>query len=297
MSYTDSITNMLRGTTTRSSKRAKERRYTSLDAIEYPTVEKLPMYYGDKQPIDSHVALVNTQTGKVISVASKQYSIIDHKDIVEQAYDAVCKAGIRNPEVECRMIGDGDRMWLRFMDKERPVFTENGEEIYPTFIFKNSYDLGWRASVVGGVFRQICSNGAYIGTASGYSRRHVGSAESDMFLAVQQATETVQSATGLFSEMSHKKLPKGQRIDINSLRLTAKEKNLLMIMRELSSGVYVNMIEDDDKEVWSLGQDSTVFSVYNLLTEFTTHHVESTVRRDTLSIATNRIVDKLRVAN
>ena len=289
MSNNAAIINMLRGNGTRRNTVACTT--ATFDEVKWPTVSLQPLFFGEeREAFDSHRAIYNEDMDRVITVATSSYALIDHKQFVEQAAFELEKIGYKDLQCKVSLINNGDKMVAEFKDVDHPLRV-NDEEIYPTFVLKNSYDLGWAASVVGGIFRQVCSNGAYVGHANGYQRRHIGGTiETNMANIISSVSTEMKFVEQKFNDMIKTSLKKGEKIRVSSLKLTEAEKNALASMKELSSGAQLTVTLEDDTEVWTVADGGhNMLDVYNLVTEFVTHKVPNPVRRDTLAIATNRL--------
>lgn len=290
MSNNDSIIAMIRGTTHRRN--TIDCTTTTFDEVKWPTISLQPLFFGENRTaFASHRAIYNEDADRVITVATSSYTIIDHKQLVENAAYELEKAGYKDLDCEVTMINGGDKIVTRFKDTAHPMKIGN-EEIYPTFVIKNSYDLSWAAAVVGGIFRQVCSNGAYVGHANGYQRRHIGnSVSSNMDHILTQVTSEMKFVEAKFKSMINTAAKRGVPLNINQLRLSDAEKAKLLNLHELSSGASLNLTTNQDgKEQWSMAEAGhSVFNLYNLVTEFVTHQITNPVRRDALSVATNKL--------
>lgn len=284
MSYNASIMNMLSGKSARRS--TKTVKVASFEEVSWPTVSLQPLWYGaEKTGFSSHVAVLNEDTSSVITVATDSYTLIDHKKFVEQAASELEDAGYKDLECRVTMIDDGAKMLAEFIDRAHPITVKN-DEIYPTFVLKNSHDMAWAASVVGGVFRQVCSNGAYIGHANGYKRKHSGdNLVTNLDEIIKELAIELRYTERKFSDMAQTAISKGTAINLNILRLTEKEKQQLLYLKETSSGASMRIKSiEDEVEMWELVDDGhSKFDVYNLVTQFITHSIDSPVRRDVLS--------------
>lgn len=290
MSHNASIVNMLSGNSARRS--AKTVRISSFEEVEWPTISLQPLWYGDeKVAFSSHVAILNEDTERVITVATDTYALIDHKQFVEQAASELEDAGYKDMECKITMIDYGAKMLAEFIDRQHPI-NVGKEELYPTFVLKNSHDMGWAASMVAGVFRQVCSNGAYVGHANGYKRKHSGdSLVTNMDEIAKRLTAELKFTERKFTDMINTAIGKGEAIDLSMLKLTDKEKEQLSYLGEVSSGASMRIKANvEDLEVWELTDGGhNKFDVYNLVTQFITHSIDNPVRRDTLSTNASRL--------
>lgn len=276
--------------------------------IQFPNVEKQALYYGEnKEAFTSHVGIVNVDDGRVITVASKGYEILSHADVIELADAAVEKAGFKDAQRSTYMINGGDRMLVDYVLSDQTYEIRKGDEVHPKLTFKNSYDLGWAASVVGGLFRLVCSNGAYIGEAKGTKRKHTASLTPEnvdsMLAGIVLEIPKIQQRLG---EWAKTPIKATQELNIGALGLSQTEKDGLLVLRERSTGLHVECKQkeiaaiDGGKDgqwvdMWVPAGDTTMYDVWNLITEFTTHRVHNPIRRDIISTAANTLFHSRKV--
>lgn len=264
------------------------------DDIVFPSVSLEPLCYGaDKKDFGSHVAIVDNSDGRVITVATESYQLFTHEHFIEIS-DAAVKSTYGKVNRTTYMINGGDKMLVQYQLEDNPITLRSGDIAYPTLLLKNSYDLGWAASMMAGVFRLVCTNGAYVGELTKSKRKHTASLTSEYVKAVvDTVVNNIPNIEKRMTEWANQRIDKKTRINLDSLKLNEGEQQSLRFQRERTSGLHIDskQIEtaDGEKTIWVPDAETTKYDLWNLMTEFATHRVTSAIRRDTI----NTGIDKL----
>jgi len=120
-----------------------------------------------------------------VGIVSKEYALVQHREVVAAAGQSLLRAGIdpRSVRVALRMTQYGERMAVSFfMPEEYRYDPGDGRPMGLRLECVNSVDGSTRFRAMMGWFRFVCSNGLVIGTAhTDLRRRHSGAAHvSDM---------------------------------------------------------------------------------------------------------------------
>tara|TARA_R100000808_G_scaffold9836_3_gene26643 strand:- start:21403 stop:22191 length:789 start_codon:yes stop_codon:yes gene_type:complete len=119
---------------------------------------------------DDYKMIIRNDTCEVLSCMSKDYKLVTNEEVLDKSLPHIKEKG--GELTEQRVFGNGARTSWTFQFKRHPV-TIGGEKLYPQLNIKNSYDGSSTVSVLGGVFRLLCSNGAIIGQIfDQHSERH-----------------------------------------------------------------------------------------------------------------------------
>jgi hypothetical protein len=117
--------------------------------------------------IDSaYRAIINPDDlGQVYSIMSNKYKIVQHKDVLELADNAISKnPEFGTPTKRISILSDGGKMEVKYTFPEvRVDITGHQDYINPQLVVRNSYDGGWKFGIMLGAFRVVCSNGLVIG--------------------------------------------------------------------------------------------------------------------------------------
>lgn len=125
-----------------------------------------------------------------VGIVSKQYSLLQHRDVLDHAVRVLGEAGISSQDVKVRleMTGYGERIELNLILPEAfNLDPGDGHPIATRLIVFNSVDRSMRFRALVGAIRFICSNGMVIGkTKAELSKAHSRSLEIEQLSAVLQ---------------------------------------------------------------------------------------------------------------
>lgn len=299
MSIDPSVNNALSSMlNTATGSRRRGQSYKTYDFgtdIPFPNVTLEPLAWGaENNAFASHCAVVNKDDGRVITVVTDSYSILRHEDFLATADESLRNTYGKDITRKTRLINGGDKMLAVYTLEDNPITLRNGDTAFPSLILKNSYDLGWAAALSGGVFRLICSNGAYVGEMTASKKKHTAQLDGDY---VKYITKGIVSNIPLIekrmTEWSKEKIGRKTHINLDALKLNDGEQQSLRFLQEKSTGLRIESktVEtvDGEKTIWTPEDDTTKYDLWNLMTEFATHRITSPIRQDTISTS----IDKL----
>lgn len=269
--------------------------YDNGEDIPFPNVTLEPLAWGtENNAFASHCAVVNKDDGRVITVVTDSYSILRHEDFLATADESLRNTYGKDITRKTRLINGGDKMLAVYTLEDNPITLRNGDTAFPSLILKNSYDLGWAAALSGGVFRLICSNGAYVGEMTASKKKHTAQLDGDY---VKYITKGIVSNIPLIekrmTEWSKEKIGRKTHINLDALKLNDGEQQSLRFLQEKSTGLRIESktveTADGEKTIWTPEDDTTKYDLWNLMTEFATHRITSPIRQDTISTS----IDKL----
>jgi len=120
------------------------------------TSEILPGYLTNSD--SSHAIVVETHNGpKIVNFCSEDYTLIPNRKLFEPLLATLKEE--YNVQVRAHQYKDS-RYFVDFIIKDTPNYISKKDEVFPKIRFQNSYDGKLKLSLVGGVWRVICSNGA-----------------------------------------------------------------------------------------------------------------------------------------
>jgi hypothetical protein len=265
------------------------------DDVTFPNVVSEPLYFGKRTPthFEGWRALVDQEDGEVISIVSEAYRMVRHENIINATEDALQKAGFQFDR-KLTLIKEGAKMVAEYTLPDIEVVVAPNDIIHPTLIIKNSYDLSWVASILGGIYRLVCANGAYVGTMfEKFKHRHVGQLNAETMMSrVSGVTASFERFETFYKDQAALPLTDFMTEKVAGfLPLNKGEQVALMGMRERSSGLALDLVpkkvDGEDTAVWAIrggeNEKHSAINLFNLLTEFNTHRVTSATRRDFLS--------------
>ena len=110
--------------------------------------------------IDSHRALVNDRTDKILAVHGNGYHVITHDDVVNSTYDAVKQANITNDyNFKITDYDNGRKLKIDIIFPDLIVQPMLDDHIRFQIQVYNSYDASWALSQSAKAFRLWCMNG------------------------------------------------------------------------------------------------------------------------------------------
>ena len=132
----------------------------------FPEVIEEPVSRGLGEKVNAmnqYKAIVDSRTGKVFAVASKEYKVMRH----EEAIDRIEKAFSENPQlgtyrVSTSLYNSGGRMRRKYSFPGISSEISPGDRVNLELDLFNSYDLKWPFIVTLGAFRKVCSNGLIV---------------------------------------------------------------------------------------------------------------------------------------
>jgi hypothetical protein len=123
-------------------------------------------------------ALLNANTGSVLGIVSDKYQVIEHKEVLGSFMKLMGdREDVKIQSV--RSVKDGAKFYMTAeIDKKVQVgVLRDGSPdiIKPMLVLSNSYDESTKVGFIAGIFRLICSNGAFVGIkAINLVRKHLG---------------------------------------------------------------------------------------------------------------------------
>lgn len=105
----------------------------------------------------SHAVVVHTNSGpRIVNYCSELYQLTPNKDI----FDKVNKEITKYFDVDINhSMRDFSKFKINFLLKQKPLFFNKKDTIFPTFTLTNSYDSSRKFSAMMGFQRLICTNG------------------------------------------------------------------------------------------------------------------------------------------
>lgn len=138
--------------------------------IEVPAVGSLDQV-GAEIDDTGYKFIVREDTNQVVSCVTDKYKLVTNEEVVNKSVPVLEKYGAKLQE--CKMFGNGARTQWTWNLPASELTVLDGDIVNPQIIIKNSYDASLQISILGGIFRLVCSNGAVIGDIYGkHNSRH-----------------------------------------------------------------------------------------------------------------------------
>ena len=205
-------------------------------------------------------------TGLVLGVATKRYSIVQNTDLVNAAEALFDRTGMGNWNRKTVVTHGGSRMFAVYDFTDHKVSVGKGDDLFLRLKVNNSFDGTQNASFTVGLFRLVCSNGLAmpVNTIS-LAKKHTGTVDAD-FLArgVTRAVNSFKEAVPFLNRMTEVQITRQQGI-------TAIEN--LVKRGELSERMSKQIAAKWEAPTYEQDAPRTAWSLYNAATEYLTHEV------------------------
>lgn len=124
--------------------------------------------------IPNRLAVVRTDTGMPLGIVSKNYRLLNHKDVVE-GFRKALDSSRQSYEEKIKIERNGAFLFATYKFATEQIEVRPGDFVSLQFIAKNSYDGGSSLQIALGAFRLVCSNGMVIGKQFfSFAQRHIG---------------------------------------------------------------------------------------------------------------------------
>lgn len=243
----------------------------------FPAVKSDMVTWGFRDRIISpnHKAIVNPDSGEVYAIASKQYKIVKHEEILETVMQSVeenPEYGVPESKIWLSDNGAKMRATLKFSELEFPI--QNGDLINPTIDIFNSYDGSWALKVLFGAFRLICSNGLTVGeTFMMYKRKHLseGINKERIKQMLMGSLEKYSFQMELWKSWTDKVTTISDYEEVmTALPFSERDKEAIEEEVEVSSDIRMDDIKTKTLTYWLF---------YNILCQYVTHKIGSEIKR------------------
>lgn len=207
-------------------------------------------------------------TGLVLGVATKRYSIVQNTDLINAAEALFERQGMGDWNRKTVVTHGGARMFAvyDFTEQKISVGKRFTDDLFLRLRVNNSFDGSQNASFTVGLFRLVCSNGLAmpINTIS-LAKKHTGTLEAD-FLArgITRALNSFKEAVPFLNRMTEVQVTRQQGI-------TAIEN--LVKRGELSERMSKHIIDRWEDPSHTQDTERSAWSLYNAATEYLTHEV------------------------
>ena len=293
---------------------------------ELSVAKAAPVFWADEQnnphPSEDHKAIVNVKDGHVFAIASKGYTIIQHKDAFEAVVDALAAMG-PDAKIRASVMEQGGRAWMTVV-YEGEVAQDGAAGIALGLKVSNSYNLtsalkysGSSKENVEGKFeffglRLACMNGMTVRVPIDFNTLEVvpraEAKKGDIVDVVYAHNGGVHRdvANSYIRHFGKKALVDVERARqmILALPLVAKSlerqiKNVKMIaydregarirLKELNFGP---LLQERILKRFDQGEESTAWGLYNAITAYATHEekVSPSNMENTLKVAEQILV-------
>lgn len=232
------------------------------------TVSQLPMPHPKGGIIPNLFGNFRDDTGECLGTTSEQYGLIQNRDLITAAIEALSSRGLTDYTQRTIVAGDGRRLFSEFVFANKQLANAVGDLFGFKLILKNSFDRTLRAAFSLGFMRLICKNGAAtLEKEFGVTRKHSTKITVDFIAgAIDNAMQKSESALSIYDSLA--KVAISDEQGINILRQLEELKALSGVVRQPIETLWLAPRRAEDKA-------RTLYNLYNAVTEHLTHQVEN----------------------
>ncbi len=245
--------------------------------VNFPDPVLTNIYYGkrDRVYIPDSKAIVDQNTGNVLSIVSDRYKLVHYEDIIHMVEGITSQIeGYGAIQLRPHTFSNGGKFKLSMSFPEAQHLIKAGDSIVPKLDILSSLDLSYKLSGAFGAWRLLCTNG--MGTWEKFKkfiRKHL------MTLVLADLQVSILEGMSLFSEQINAwkrwaEIEMTQDMYDNvwkALPFSEAERKKIEVEREKNSAL--NLLDALNQKVL------TLWDFNNVLTQFATHRVQSEVRR------------------
>ena len=258
--------------------------------------ELVPLQIENGTIVNSHKALIRTDTEEVLAVHGNGYHIISHDDVVNSTYDAIKQADISSDyEFKVTDYDSGRKLKIDIIFPNLIVEPIVGDHIrFQTQVF-NSYDASWSLSQQTKAFRLWCMNGCTTPDTISHQRtKHTknGSLGLDAGASLmKQGLEQFFNDKDMWASYTKQPMNWTTVIDFFKYNLI-KTKHRYTDHMEFNKKQLNNLISIHDEQVNHLGH--TAWAAYNTMTQWATHTSDCAVPENAQRQRSDQIAKAMR---
>lgn len=211
-----------------------------------------------------------TDTKQVLGICTDRYALVQNQTLVDTVENAFADNGLGNFERKAHVMRDGARVYVQYDFKNHLVkLPKVGDDLGLRLILNNSFDRSCRVSFEMGVLRLACLNGLKtLQDEYSITQKHSDNLDvAKLVDVVKGSIDAFGKSTEVFGRLAEISINNDQG---NSI-LESLQKRKVIADRNVDKVKILwngpKRTEDKDRNLWTL---------YNAITEFTTHQVEPT---------------------
>ncbi len=246
--------------------------------VNFPDPSLQPVFWGRKEPrelIDDKRAIVDRNSDHVFAVCSDQYRLVYHEEVVKLALDAT--EGLPEygqPQLKVRTPYEGAKLVVEVNFPELSIEVKKDDPVCARFVMRSSYDLGWKLSGAVSALQKVCANGA-VGYVQqlGWRKRHLLSTNpADLRLQMTKGLESYSEQVGIWQKWAEKQIDQATYESIwVALPFSEKEKETIEeLPQEGTQLLLPEALRRNELSLWDF---------HSVITQFTTHNIESEMRK------------------
>lgn len=238
------------------------------DALDY-SVETVSLLTPEGEA-SGWMANRRTDTKQVLGVCTERYTLVQNSTLLDTVENAFTDNKLGDFTRKAYVVRDGARVYVQYDFKNQLVkLPKVGDDLGLRLILNNSFDRSCRVSFEMGILRLVCTNGLKtLQDEFSLTQKHSDKLDvSRLVDVVAGAVEGFKDSTKLFSRLADRSIKHEQGHAILDNLTKAKviaDRNVDKVKIIWNDPSHR---EDKNRNLWSL---------YNAVTQFTSHQVEPT---------------------
>jgi hypothetical protein len=204
-----------------------------------------------------------TDTGEIIGISTEHYGIVNNRDVISKADEAIEAHGLVPSKREIVVSDNGAKMraLYDFSDTIKSTVPEVGDEMGFRLIINNSFDRSLRLSFALGLVRLVCTNGMVtLEKEFDLTKKHSKSININDLLTsdkLQQALDSFDGSLDVYTRLARTEVTQEQ--GLNALQNLAKGNVISEKLREPIARIWNNPThaEDSDRNLYNLNNAVT----------------------------------------
>jgi len=208
-----------------------------------------------------HKAIVEQDTGRIISVVGKGYNLVQNSDIIPQYERAIARSNLNTEGMirDVQYSHDGARTVVSYRFPAHRIAVTEGDEMDLMITVLNSYDGSWKFMSMVGAYRMLCTNGQIIGDSfSSYYGKHTKS------LDVDYAINKLEDSLEVYLQNAElwKQYP--------TVKISIREANNVLLQLANGNDKMMEVLNSSyQKYVFEMGHN--LWALFNTLTDWSSH--------------------------
>ena len=258
---------------------------------------------------ENYKALINPDTQHVYNLVTTDYILHRHEDVIGMLAGIVKDhPQFGEPTTIINFNGEENarmRSQTIFYDTEYPV---GGDLIHPTIDLFNSYDGTWALRGSFGALKLICTNGLTVGKLLGQYRRehHQNPDRKEFTIVIKAGMEAMSDQADLWNkwvdvkveEAEYRRVMSGMQFnktELEEIGDMAEEQNGSRLNNVVLHREWINWLADkagtEHPEFEGVAAPTlSKWILFNIVTQFLTHHVDSMMKRARMEGRLSRLV-------
>lgn len=209
---------------------------------------------------DKHNYSAIFNMNKIVSIVTKQYQLVQHKDAFTYATD-IMEMAFKDEPIKTQIIETPKRAFMTIVLEDKTIKPADGHSIKVGFRFANGYDKSTPFS--GGLFmwREVCSNGMVrLLSADTITVKHFGEKDVIAKLSIE------------FEQLLKTSMPEALKMINNAIKQKAEK----YVETLLELGYSFRLIEEIEAKLieWEPNGEYSKWQVYDAMTRFWSQRFE-----------------------